>query len=1088
MNRWRLWSLPSVFVLLAGMFIASSIALAQAPAPKAKQLKIGCYTYSGSVIWTTPAMATWYAQRYNFAMGSDNNSGSIVPGMKTTNPQFKALVYDLFVRYASDTVDLKSWCTTKGYDFNTMVLRVAAGKTVTVRADASTTTGFGRFVTTVGPNVLLMPGFTDAQTRFCWDFRNPKVGEYLAYRWKQIVESMNGFSGAFVDEEGVVGYSNVSLAGLYPIMAPFRDTSAQYWQQGSPFTSLTNNWGSFDINGDGQKNYSDVLDSLARARDGWMRTAGNLMKSYGYFYAPNFAATPTNSLNNWIGQGRHCAVLAGSYINGEYSYFYPGADGYELNCNNAVRTCYDVRDSAVNMFLGWTRMGQYDREQGKDYERSKMNGLGFWLDCSFPGTTQLYVSPCVKNGQVDYYMNRAVGSYTEDDSTVMWGNAWGKYFGVPLTTRDTATKGTDGGGQAYTVHKISLMNPSNLSQLQTLAVGRYARGANFDTVATGVTVNLGGSYIELKSNGTYGAATSSTKIGNAQWKVFVVNTALADNGPGGSSGTDSIPPSKVNDLGVAPGTSPSQLVLSWTAPGNDGAVGTAFGYDIGYSVDSITAATWVTSAVTHVGTVIAPAASGTHQTVTLTTANGLLGGTKYWVALKAYDAASNYAALSNVPAAVTNSPPPSLDTIPPARVIDLGLAPGAAPAQLVLTWTAPGNNGSSGRATGYEIGYSTDSITDANWSTSAVTQVGNLVVPATAGTHQALTLTATNGVLANTKYWVGLKAFDSAGNYAALSNRPSATTHAASATDTVPPARVTDLACSAGPSPAQLVLGWTAPGNNGAIGTVAGYEVGYSLDSITDALWPTSAVNQVGYLVTPVAGGSHQSLTLTADQGLLQGTKYWVGLKAFDSAGNYAPLSNVSSASTSITIETGGDVCIARPLAPANGALLVSAHPVLTVQNTNCAEPGPHTYFFQVAQDTFFTNPASVSPRVSEGTQLTSWTVIDRLAAGHYFWRVQVDTFPFGDNAYFDLRAQTIAFPNPVSLSKAGQVTFSDLPQGSNLLITSVTGDIVKRFTSLPAGDIKWNALNESGNIVSPGTYLWYLENSSARGKIVILP
>jgi hypothetical protein len=536
-------------LLFAVTIAATSVLSAQSPAPMSLQLRIGCYTYSGSVIWTTPAMASWYAQRYNFAMGSDVNSSTVVPSMQAINPQFKALVYDLFVCMAADTTDVKTWANSHGYDFNSLVLRVASGKSVTVRSDASTTTGFGRFVTTIGPNVLLMPGFTDVQTRFCWDFRNPKVGEYLAFRWKRAIAAKTGYSGTFVDEEAVIGATSVSLAGLYPIMAPFRDTSVAYWKAGSPFTSLVNTWGSFDLNHDGLKNYKDVLDSLAHARDGWMKTAATLMKSYGYYYAPNFAATPTNNLTNWNGQGRHAAILAGSYVNGEYSYYDPGADDYEVNCNNAVRTCYDVRDSSVNMFLGWTRMGQYDRTQGKDYNRSKMNGLGFWLDCSYPGTSLAYFSPCVKNGQVDFYAQRAVSGFTEDDSTVMWSNAWGKYFGLPLVARDTATKGTDPAAQSYTVHKVTLMNPDNNTLIQTLAVGRYARGANYDTSATGVSVNLGGVYYELKSSGKYGPATSTTKVANAQWKIFVSCTSLSDAGPDTVlPSDDSIPPGDVRDL------------------------------------------------------------------------------------------------------------------------------------------------------------------------------------------------------------------------------------------------------------------------------------------------------------------------------------------------------------------------------------------------------------------------------------------------------------------------------------------------------------------------------------------------------------
>ena len=47
---------------------------------------------------------------------------------------------------------------------------------------------------------------------------------------------------------------------------------------------------------------------------------------------------------------------------------------------------------------------------------------------------------------------------------------------------------------------------------------------------------------------------------------------------------------------------------------------------------------------------------------------------------------------------------------------------------MALTWTAPGNDGSVGEATGYDLRYSTSPINAGNFSSA--TQVANVPVPA----------------------------------------------------------------------------------------------------------------------------------------------------------------------------------------------------------------------------------------------------------------------------------------------------------------------------------------------------------------------
>jgi len=92
---------------------------------------------------------------------------------------------------------------------------------------------------------------------------------------------------------------------------------------------------------------------------------------------------------------------------------------------------------------------------------------------------------------------------------------------------------------------------------------------------------------------------------------------------------------------------------------------------------------------------------------------------------------------------------------------------------VTLTWTAPGDDGSIGQATSYDLRYSTTPITDGNFSTA--TAVTGLSAPAPAGSTETTTVT---GLQPNTSYFFALKTSDEANNVSALSNVATKTTDA----------------------------------------------------------------------------------------------------------------------------------------------------------------------------------------------------------------------------------------------------------------------------------------------------------------------
>ncbi len=84
---------------------------------------------------------------------------------------------------------------------------------------------------------------------------------------------------------------------------------------------------------------------------------------------------------------------------------------------------------------------------------------------------------------------------------------------------------------------------------------------------------------------------------------------------------------------------------------------------------------------------------------------------------------------------------------------------------LELSWTAPGDDGDTGQATQYNLRYSTDVLSEGNWSSA--TEVPDLPTPAPAGTEESFLI---SGLEPKTTYFFGLKSVDEAGNWSSLSN------------------------------------------------------------------------------------------------------------------------------------------------------------------------------------------------------------------------------------------------------------------------------------------------------------------------------
>jgi len=113
------------------------------------------------------------------------------------------------------------------------------------------------------------------------------------------------------------------------------------------------------------------------------------------------------------------------------------------------------------------------------------------------------------------------------------------------------------------------------------------------------------------------------------------------------------------------------------------------------------------------------------------------------------------------------------------------------------------------------------------------------------------------------------------------------------APDITPPTAITDLATS-NPMPDSITLTWTAPGDDGDVGTASEYDIRYYTSPIDEGNWD-DATEVIGE-PPPKSAGSEESFVVT---GLSPGITYYFAIKTADEVPNWSDLSNVASGTTS---------------------------------------------------------------------------------------------------------------------------------------------------------------------------------------------
>jgi hypothetical protein len=217
-----------------------------------------------------------------------------------------------------------------------------------------------------------------------------------------------------------------------------------------------------------------------------------------------------------------------------------------------------------------------------------------------------------------------------------------------------------------------------------------------------------------------------------------------------------------------------------------------------------------------------------------------------------------------------------VDTIPPAAVSSILLKLPRS-SKLTLQWFAPGDDGDVGQASLYDVRWSTAQITDLNWD--AATQVDDVAPPKPAGQPEQITA---QNLPSYAEIYFAIKTFDEVPNESDLSVCVSAMT----TSEDEPPPEVDDLQADA-IGDTEVLLTFTAPGDDGYVGTATGYDVRHIPMPSNNFNYET-ATQAVGDW-SPKQSGAPDSVVVT---GLEAGTNYYFALKTYDEVPNTSDVSN----------------------------------------------------------------------------------------------------------------------------------------------------------------------------------------------------
>lgn len=348
-----------------------------------------------------------------------------------------------------------------------------------------------------------------------------------------------------------------------------------------------------------------------------------------------------------------------------------------------------------------------------------------------------------------------------------------------------------------------------------------------------------------------------------------------------SPSEDGVPPTSISTFSASTGRGGAGGVvdLSWTAVGDDNSIATATLYVVKYSQVPITDTASFNSASTYTQN-WTPLTAGSLEKRAMT---GLSEDILYYFSIVAVDAAGNSGGLSmnallNKSVSARSSLP---DVTPPASVADAVVTPGSLEGQIALSWSAPGDDGVTGTVDRYVIRYSTSLLSAQNLSLASL--YAQAIIPRTPGGREGLLMSGFQG---GTVYFFSVSGVDDAGFEGGISNVVSINAQY----DVTPPGKIGLLTLSLDERSQEVVVKFTASGDDGTLGTAAGYDIRYSSTLMTTG----SASLGTAYVSTLAAASYGQVEVLRMSLRVFtKGVTTYLSVAAKDERGNVGTYPNI---------------------------------------------------------------------------------------------------------------------------------------------------------------------------------------------------
>lgn len=284
----------------------------------------------------------------------------------------------------------------------------------------------------------------------------------------------------------------------------------------------------------------------------------------------------------------------------------------------------------------------------------------------------------------------------------------------------------------------------------------------------------------------------------------------------------------------------------------------------------------------------------------------------------------------------------------------------------------------------------------------------------------------------------------------------------------------------------SVVVSWSAPGDDGSVGTASDYDLRVSESPITSGNFNQAL--QVPGTPVPLPSGASQRVTVL---GLTRGRTYYFAIRTADNHGNLSALSNI------VQFDWGIDT--APPAAP-NGVQAVSQTDGIHLNWAANTEPDLAGYnvYRRVGgggamklNSGLLTQPHYVDVSAPTGGQSIVYEVSAVDVHGNESAHTPITTI---DALMSDAWMLKAGYPNPSRLGQAVRIPVV-IPAGARgsatVQILDAGGQIVRRIVlsnpSPGSTEVVWDGLNDAGRITAPGVYRGWLIASDSRSSVRLL-